>query len=212
MRWRWDIIGDRLFHTVGELTGDSLSRVPPQSQGVSLTKLFWWVWIIKTAFSWAGGAKNIKENNRQIIERKLLYFEWSPPWHSKTACWQHFCLKLLSRDFCPTNYPNHLFHLAGHCTDLPYRMPDDMPDRMPDRMSEKMSDRMSERMPEDIPEDMPDRMPDRMSEKMSEDMSDRMPEDMPDRMPEDMSEYMPEDMPDRMPDRMPEDLPERYAR
>ena len=21
----------------------------------------------------------------------------------------------LSRDFCPTNYPNHLFHLAGHC-------------------------------------------------------------------------------------------------
>ena len=47
---------------------------------------------------------------------KLLYFEWSPPWHFKTASWQHFCLKLLSRDFCPTNYPNHLFHLAGHCT------------------------------------------------------------------------------------------------
>ena len=46
---------------------------------------------------------------------KLLCFEWSPPWHFKTACWHHFCLKLLSRDFCPTNYPNHLFHLAGHC-------------------------------------------------------------------------------------------------
>ena len=49
-------------------------------------------------------------------QQKLLYFEWSPPWHFKTACWHHFCLKLLSRDFCPTNYPNHLFHLAGHCT------------------------------------------------------------------------------------------------
>ena len=47
--------------------------------------------------------------------KKLLCFEWSPPWHFKTACWHHFCLKLLSRDFCPTNYPNHLFHLAGHC-------------------------------------------------------------------------------------------------
>ena len=46
---------------------------------------------------------------------QLLCFEWSPPWHFKTACWHHFCLKLLSRDFCPTNYPNHLFHLAGHC-------------------------------------------------------------------------------------------------
>ena len=46
---------------------------------------------------------------------ELLCFEWSPPWHFKTACWHHFCLKLLSRDFCPTNYPNHLFHLAGHC-------------------------------------------------------------------------------------------------
>ena len=31
------------------------------------------------------------------------------------ACWLHFCLKLLSRDFCATNYPNHLFHLACHC-------------------------------------------------------------------------------------------------
>ena len=49
------------------------------------------------------------------MEKKLLCFEWSPPWHFKTACWHHFCLKLLSRDFCPTNYPNHLFHLAGHC-------------------------------------------------------------------------------------------------
>ena len=47
--------------------------------------------------------------------KKLLCFEWSPPWHFKTACWHHFCLKFLSRDFCPTNYPNHLFHLAGHC-------------------------------------------------------------------------------------------------
>ena len=50
-----------------------------------------------------------------IAIKKLLCFEWSPPWHLKTACWHHFCLKLLSRDFCPTNYPNHLFHLAGHC-------------------------------------------------------------------------------------------------
>ena len=46
---------------------------------------------------------------------QLLYFEWSPPWHFKTACWHNFCLKLLSRHFGPTNYPNHLFHLAGHC-------------------------------------------------------------------------------------------------
>ena len=50
-----------------------------------------------------------------LVTAKLLCFEWSPPWHFKTACWHHFCLKLLSRDFCPTNYPNHLFHLAGHC-------------------------------------------------------------------------------------------------
>ena len=27
----------------------------------------------------------------------------------------NFCLKLSSRHFGPTNYPNHLFHLAGHC-------------------------------------------------------------------------------------------------
>ena len=53
-----------------------------------------------------------KNLNRQV---KLLYFEWSPPWHFKTACWHNFCLKLLSRHFGPTNYPNHLFHLAGHC-------------------------------------------------------------------------------------------------
>ena len=51
----------------------------------------------------------------KAAKNKLLCFEWSPPWHFKTACWHHFCLKLLSRDFCPTNYPNHLFHLAGHC-------------------------------------------------------------------------------------------------
>ena len=50
-----------------------------------------------------------------VHKQKLLCFEWSPPWHFKTACWHHFCLKLLSRDFCPTDYPNHLFHLAGHC-------------------------------------------------------------------------------------------------
>ena len=50
-----------------------------------------------------------------IAARKLLRSEWSPPWHVKTACWHHFCLKLLSRDFLPTNYPNHLLHLAGHC-------------------------------------------------------------------------------------------------
>ena len=54
--------------------------------------------------------------------KKLLCFEWSPPWHFKTACWHHFCLKLLSRDFCPTNYPNHLFHLAGHCACLSNRI------------------------------------------------------------------------------------------
>ena len=53
-----------------------------------------------------------------VLVKKLLCFEWSPPWHFKTACWHHFCLKLLSRDFCPTNYPNHLFHLAGHCAPL----------------------------------------------------------------------------------------------
>ena len=53
-----------------------------------------------------------KQNSKKW---QLLCFEWSPPWHFKTACWHHFCLKLLSRDFCPTNYPNHLFHLAGHC-------------------------------------------------------------------------------------------------
>ena len=51
-------------------------------------------------------------NKRKISKcslKQLLCFEWSPPWHFKTACWHHFCLKLLSRDFCPTNYPNHLF-------------------------------------------------------------------------------------------------------
>ena len=56
--------------------------------------------------------------SRTCKKDKLLCFEWSPPWHFKTACWHHFCLKLLSRDFCPTNYPNHLFHLAGHCACL----------------------------------------------------------------------------------------------
>ena len=52
---------------------------------------------------------------------KLLYFEWSPPRHFKTACWHNFCLKLLSRHFGPTNYPNHLFHLAGHCVCQPVK-------------------------------------------------------------------------------------------
>ena len=45
---------------------------------------------------------------------KLLCFEWSPPWHFKTACWHHFCLKLLSRDFCPWKClcpPQWLCHL-----------------------------------------------------------------------------------------------------
>ena len=51
---------------------------------------------------------------QRLFTKKLLYFEWSPPWHFTTACWLHFCLKLLSRDFCVTNYPDHLLHLAGH--------------------------------------------------------------------------------------------------
>ena len=62
-----------------------------------------------------GNEKHRGKNTEKHLTSKLLCFEWSPPWHFKTACWHHFCLKLLSRDFCPTNYPNHLFHLAGHC-------------------------------------------------------------------------------------------------
>ena len=74
--------------------------------------------------SWDDEIPNIWKNKYDVPNhqpemdfpsKKLLCFEWSPPWHFKTACWHHFCLKLLSRDFCPTNYPNHLFHLAGHC-------------------------------------------------------------------------------------------------
>ena len=60
----------------------------------------------------SGGCRCVQYEPKK---RQIICFEWSPPWHFKTACWHHFCLKLLSRDFCPTNYPNHLFHLAGHC-------------------------------------------------------------------------------------------------
>ena len=68
------------------------------------------------ASRWASSNEDRPRNGTRFRKKtKLLCFEWSPPWHFKTACWHHFCLKLLSRDFCPTNYPNHLFHLAGHC-------------------------------------------------------------------------------------------------
>ena len=67
-------------------------------------------WLVTT--TWYFLRVEISTPNQK---KQLLCFEWSPPWHFKTACWHHFCLKLLSRDFCPTNYPNHLFHLAGHC-------------------------------------------------------------------------------------------------
>ena len=81
-----------------------LTSIAPLASPISLVPLYGW---------WFKPLETLGSSSEVGCWKKLLCFEWSPPWHFKTACWHHFCLKLLSRDFCPTIYPNHLFHLAG---------------------------------------------------------------------------------------------------
>ena len=106
--------------TTGVHLPQSRAQSKDNSECVRKQLVSWKPWSLHCAWFWHVLRASKKMNRPQMFHffvesQQLLCFEWSPPWHFKTACWHHFCLKLLSRDFCPTNYPNHLFHLAGHC-------------------------------------------------------------------------------------------------